>query len=52
MNTDILLHHTSVTADGRIHMEGSSEMPEGMSYRVLVLPPTHADDAGGAAQAA
>ena len=40
LNTDILLHHTSVTADGRIHMDGSSAMPEGMSYRVLVLPPT------------
>jgi len=40
VNTDVLLHHTSVTADGRIHIEGSSAMPEGMSYRVLVLPPT------------
>ena len=40
LNTDILLHHTSVTADGRIHIDGSSAMPEGMSYRVLVLPPT------------
>ena len=40
MNTDILLHHTSVTPDGRIHVDGSAEMPEGMSYRVLVLPPT------------
>jgi len=40
LNTDILLHHTSATADGRIHVEGSSAMPEGMSYRVLVLPPT------------
>ncbi len=40
LNTDILLHHTTVAADGRIHVEGSSAMPEGMSYRVLVLPPT------------
>ena len=40
MNTDILLHHTSITADGRIHVDGSSQMPEGMTYRVLVLPPT------------
>ena len=40
INTDILLHHTSVAADGRIHVEGSEEMPEGMTYRVLVLPPT------------
>jgi hypothetical protein len=39
LNTDILLHHTSVV-DGRVHVEGSAEMPEGMSYRVLVLPPT------------
>ncbi|MDR3798627.1 MAG: glycosyl hydrolase, partial [Terracidiphilus sp.] len=40
LNTDILLHHTSVAADGRIHIDGSSAMPEGMSYRVLLLPPT------------
>jgi alpha-L-rhamnosidase/F5/8 type C domain len=40
MNTDVLLHRTSVAADGRIHVEGSAEMPEGMTYRVLVLPPT------------
>jgi len=40
MNTDALLHRTSVAADGRIHVEGSAEMPDGMSYRVLVLPPT------------
>jgi len=40
MNTDVLLHRTSVTADGQIHVEGSAEMPEGMTYRVLVLPPT------------
>jgi hypothetical protein len=40
LNTDILLHHTSVAADGRIHIDGSSDLPEGMSYRVLVLPPT------------
>jgi hypothetical protein len=39
LNTDILLNHTSVV-DGRIHVEGSAAMPEGMSYRVLVLPPT------------
>jgi hypothetical protein len=29
-----------VTADGRIHVEGSADMPDGMTYRVLVLPPT------------
>jgi alpha-L-rhamnosidase len=40
INTDILLHHASVNADGRIHVEGSSAMPEGMNYRLLVLPPT------------
>ncbi|HKN21406.1 MAG TPA: glycosyl hydrolase, partial [Terracidiphilus sp.] len=40
VNTDILLHHMSMTAEGRIHVEGSSAMPQGMSYRVLVLPPT------------
>jgi hypothetical protein len=40
MNTDVLLHRTSVTADGRIHVEGSADMPDGMTYRVLVLPPT------------
>jgi len=40
INTDVLLHHTSVTADGRLHINGSSAMPEGMNYRLLVLPPT------------
>jgi hypothetical protein len=40
INTDILLNHTSVAADGRVRVEGSAEMPDGMSYRVLVLPPT------------
>lgn len=40
LNTDILLHHTTVAADGRIHVDGSSAMPQGMSYRLLVLPPT------------
>ena len=39
INTDILLNHTSVV-DGRVHVEGSAQMPAGMSYRVLVLPPT------------
>jgi hypothetical protein len=39
VNTDILLNHTSVV-DGRVHVDGSAEMPGGMSYRVLVLPPT------------
>ena len=33
INTDILLHHTSADADG-IHLDS------GMTYRVLVLPPT------------
>jgi hypothetical protein len=40
INTDILLNHTSVTADGHLHVDGSSQMPEGMNYRVLILPPT------------
>ncbi len=40
MNTDVLLHRTSVAADGRIHVAGSDAMPEGMSYRLLVLPPS------------
>jgi len=40
LNTDILLHHTGVAADGRIHVEGSAQMPDGMTYRILVLPPT------------
>jgi hypothetical protein len=40
INTEILLHHASVTSDGRIHVDGSDAMPDGMSYRVLVLPPT------------
>jgi hypothetical protein len=40
INTDVLLNHTSVTADGSVHVEGSAEMPAGMTYRVLVLPPT------------
>ncbi len=40
VNTDILLNHMSVTADGRIHVDGSAAMPDGMTYRVLVLPPT------------
>ena len=34
INTDILLHRTSVTPDGRV------SLADGMSYRVLVLPPT------------
>jgi (4-O-methyl)-D-glucuronate---lignin esterase len=40
LNTDVLLHRTSVTADRQIHVQGSNEMPDGMNYRVLVLPPT------------
>ena len=40
LNTDILLHHTSALPDGRIHVDGSKAMPDGMTYRVLVLPPT------------
>jgi len=39
VNTDVLLHHTSVV-EGRVHVDGSAEMPAGMTYRVLVLPPT------------
>jgi hypothetical protein len=34
INTDVLLHRMSVAADGRL------VLPDGMSYRVLVLPPT------------
>jgi hypothetical protein len=40
VNTDVLLNHMSVAADGRVHVEGSAAMPDGMSYCVLVLPPT------------
>ncbi len=40
MNTDVLLHRTSVATGGRIHVEGTTEMPDGMNYRILVLPPT------------
>ncbi len=40
INTDILLHHTSVTTDGSIHVDGSHDLPDGMIYRLLVLPPT------------
>ncbi|HKO18104.1 MAG TPA: glycosyl hydrolase [Acidobacteriaceae bacterium] len=40
LNTDILLHHTSALPDGRVHVDGSKAMPDGMTYRVLVLPPT------------
>jgi len=40
INTDVLLNRSSVAADGRVHVAGSSEMPDGMNYRVLVLPPT------------
>jgi hypothetical protein len=34
INTDILLRHTSANADGRI------QLSDGMTYRILVLPPT------------
>ena len=34
INTDILLHRASVAPDGRVNLA------DGMSYRVLVLPPT------------
>lgn len=40
INTDVLLHRTSVTSDGGIHVEGSGAMPAGMTFRLLVLPPT------------
>jgi hypothetical protein len=40
VNTDILLHKMSVGADGSLRVAGSPAMPDGMSYRVLVLPPT------------
>jgi hypothetical protein len=40
VNTDVLLHRMGVASDGRIHVVGSKPMPEGMTYRVLVLPPT------------
>lgn len=34
LNTDVLLHHTSVTPEGNIRLQS------GMTYRLLVLPPT------------
>ncbi len=44
INTDVLLHHTSVTADSGIHVDGNAtgnaSMAAGMTYRILVLPPT------------
>jgi hypothetical protein len=40
VNTDVLLHRMSVLPDGRVHVAGSAEMPDGETYRVLVLPPT------------
>jgi (4-O-methyl)-D-glucuronate---lignin esterase len=40
INTDVLLHRTSVNRDGSIHVDGSVAMPDGMTYRLLVLPPT------------
>lgn len=40
INTDVLLHRSRVTSDGSIHIEGSPAMPDGMTYRLLVLPPT------------
>ncbi len=40
LDTDVLLHRTSVTADGSLHVDGSRDMPGGMTYRLLVLPPT------------
>ena len=39
VNTDILLHHTSVAADGGF-MWTAAPHADGMTYRVLVLPPT------------
>lgn len=35
INTDVLLHDAKVGSDGRIHLRS------GMSYRILVLPPTN-----------
>jgi hypothetical protein len=40
LNTDVFLHRTTVMPDGRIHVAGSHELPDGMTYRLLVLPPT------------
>lgn len=40
VNTDVLLHRTRVNDDGNIHVDGSAAMPNGMTYRLLVLPPT------------
>jgi hypothetical protein len=34
LNTDILLNHTTVDSEGRIHLDS------GTSYRLLILPPT------------
>ena len=40
VNTDVLLHRTSVNKDGSIHLDGSAAMPSGITFRLLVLPPT------------
>ena len=40
INTDVLLHRTHVNSDGGIHVDGSATMPNGMTFRLLVLPPT------------
>jgi len=40
LNTDIILHHTNVVPEGGIHVDGSHDLPEGITYRLLVLPPT------------
>ena len=44
INTDVLLNRMSVGADGRL------VLPDGMSYRVLVLPADRSHDAAGAAE--
>ena len=40
INTDVLLHRTNVNPGGSLHVDGSAAMPDGMTYRLLVLPPT------------
>jgi hypothetical protein len=41
INTEALLHRTHVSGDGSIHVNGSAAMPNGMTYKLLVLPPTN-----------
>lgn len=40
LNTDVLLHRTSIGPGGEIHVEGSRAMPGGLNFKLLILPPT------------